>query len=177
MSKCSTSAVLPRPVTKIICSIPAARASSTAYWMSGRSTIGSSSLGIALVAGRKRVPRPATGNTALRMGFLLLIARCHRKRRASRSIELSPMNLRPRRALAGKRKEGAIMGLLRMGALGALGYFGWKAYEKSRHRSPAAFANGQEPGENLTKVRDAGPEAMADRAGEDWSREDQASDE
>src|ERR1700745_1016609 len=46
---------------------PAASASSTAYWISGLSTTGSISLGIALVAGRKRVPRPATGNTALRI--------------------------------------------------------------------------------------------------------------
>src|SRR5690606_40105807 len=38
--------------------------------MRGRSTTGSISLGIALVAGRKRVPRPATGKTALRMGFM-----------------------------------------------------------------------------------------------------------
>ena len=45
--------------------MPAATASSTAYWMSGLSTIGSISLGDALVAGRKRVPRPATGKTAL----------------------------------------------------------------------------------------------------------------
>src|SRR5690606_20285035 len=47
-----------------------ATASSTAYWLSGLSTMGSSSLGMALVAGRKRVPRPATGKTALRMGFM-----------------------------------------------------------------------------------------------------------
>ena len=47
--------------------IPAAAASSTAYWISGLSTTGSISLGCALVAGRKRVPKPATGNTALRM--------------------------------------------------------------------------------------------------------------
>src|SRR4051812_19062289 len=45
--------------------MPAATASSTANWMSGLSTIGIISLGLALVAGRKRVPRPATGNTAL----------------------------------------------------------------------------------------------------------------
>jgi hypothetical protein len=51
------------------CSIPAARASSTAYWISGLSTTGSISLGIAFVAGRKRVPSPATGSTALRNGF------------------------------------------------------------------------------------------------------------
>ena len=49
-------------------SIPAATASSTTYWMAGRSTIGSISLGIDLVAGRNRVPRPAAGMTALRTG-------------------------------------------------------------------------------------------------------------
>src|SRR5882672_9018921 len=43
---------------------PADRASSAAYWIKGLSTMGSISLGLALVAGRKRVPRPATGNTA-----------------------------------------------------------------------------------------------------------------
>src|ERR1700749_1734727 len=56
-----------RPVTKMKCSMPASRASSTTIWISGRSTTGSISLGMALVAGRKRVPRPATGNTALRI--------------------------------------------------------------------------------------------------------------
>src|SRR5580698_4897556 len=40
--------------------------SSTPYWMSGLSTSGSISLGCALVAGRKRVPSPAAGKTALR---------------------------------------------------------------------------------------------------------------
>src|SRR5207244_3750669 len=51
------------------CSMPAALASSIAYWISGLSTTGSISFGIALVAGRKRVPSPATGNTALRTGL------------------------------------------------------------------------------------------------------------
>ena len=46
---------------------PADNASSAAYWMSGLSTMGSISLGLALVAGRKRVPRPATGKTAARI--------------------------------------------------------------------------------------------------------------
>src|SRR5262245_61619955 len=59
-----------RPVTKIRCSIPAARASSTTCWITGRSTTGSISLGMALVAGRNLVPRPATGETAFRMGFM-----------------------------------------------------------------------------------------------------------
>src|SRR3954454_8162156 len=48
------------------CSIPAATASSTAYWMIGLSTSGSISFGWALVAGRKRVPHPAAGKTAFR---------------------------------------------------------------------------------------------------------------
>src|SRR5450759_812643 len=44
---------------------PARVASSTTYWMAGLSTTGSISLGVALVAGRKRVPIPAAGITAL----------------------------------------------------------------------------------------------------------------
>src|SRR5487761_1988548 len=52
--------------TMITCPLPAATASSTAYWMTGLSTSGSISLGWALVAGRKRVPHPAAGKTALR---------------------------------------------------------------------------------------------------------------
>src|SRR5579871_2008475 len=58
---------LVRLVTNTSTSTPAATASSTAYWMMGLSTTDSISFGLALVAGRNRVPRPATGNTALRM--------------------------------------------------------------------------------------------------------------
>src|SRR4051812_44069143 len=50
----------------ITCSMPAATASSTAYWITGLSTSGSISFGCALVAGRNRVPQPAAGKTALR---------------------------------------------------------------------------------------------------------------
>ncbi|KAG1243331.1 hypothetical protein G6F66_015688 [Rhizopus arrhizus] len=50
---------------------PASMASSTAYWISGRSMIGSISFGTVLVAGRKRVPSPATGKTALRIRLLI----------------------------------------------------------------------------------------------------------
>src|SRR4051794_37211404 len=42
--------------------------------MSGRSTTGSNSLGTALVAGRKRVPKPATGKTALRTRLLVMLS-------------------------------------------------------------------------------------------------------
>src|SRR5258708_4602248 len=69
-SKWSSIARLEAPVMNTSRCAPAARASSTAYWISGLSTTGSISLGLALVAGRKRVPRPATGNTAvLSSGF------------------------------------------------------------------------------------------------------------
>jgi hypothetical protein len=59
-------AVFPRPVTMMMFWIPEWMASSTPYWMMGLSTMGSISLGCALVAGRKRVPSPAAGKTALR---------------------------------------------------------------------------------------------------------------
>ncbi len=44
--------------------MPAARASSIAYWISGRSTKVMISLGMDFVAGRNRVPSPATGKIA-----------------------------------------------------------------------------------------------------------------
>src|SRR5579859_2417258 len=59
-------AFLPRPVTIMMFSIPDAAHSSTAYWISGLSTMGSIYFGCAFVAGRKRVPRPAAGKTAVR---------------------------------------------------------------------------------------------------------------
>src|SRR5690606_30291665 len=65
-SKWSSMTCLLRLVTKTTCSMPASRASSRAYCTTGRSTMVSISLGMALVAGRKRVPLPATGMTALR---------------------------------------------------------------------------------------------------------------
>ena len=58
-------------VTMTTCSMPAATASSTAYWITGLSTSGSISFGCALVAGRKRVPHPAAGNTAVRTRMVL----------------------------------------------------------------------------------------------------------
>src|SRR5262249_4907933 len=52
---------------------PADNASSTAYWIRGLSTTGSISLGLAFVAGRNLVPRPATGNTAVRMADVAFV--------------------------------------------------------------------------------------------------------
>src|SRR6266699_6322212 len=59
-------ALLSRPVTMMIDSIPEATAASTTYWINGLSTSGNISFRDALVAGRNRVPRPAAGKTALR---------------------------------------------------------------------------------------------------------------
>src|SRR5689334_16075626 len=76
---------------------PAAAASSTAYWMSGLSTTGIISLGLALVTGRKRLPNPATGNTAfLSLGisapqnFAQLRLVDHRYAEALGALELGP---------------------------------------------------------------------------------------
>ena len=49
--------------------MPAATASRTTYSIAGRSTTVTISLGIDLLAGKKRVPRPATG----RIAFLIVI--------------------------------------------------------------------------------------------------------
>ena len=56
---------LPRDVTKMKSVIPAARASSIAYWISGRSTKVMIYFRIDLVMGKNRVPILATGKIAL----------------------------------------------------------------------------------------------------------------
>ena len=85
LSKWSSIARLWRPVTKIISVRPAATASSTAYWMSGLSTTGIISFGLALVAGRKRLPKPATGNTAFVIARISSHPSSSRRRPASSS--------------------------------------------------------------------------------------------
>src|SRR5206468_4129564 len=57
------------PVTKRICWIPFETSSSTTYWTMGLRPTGSISLGCDLVAGSRRVPRPATGTTAISMSM------------------------------------------------------------------------------------------------------------
>ena len=69
------------------------------------------------------------------------------------------------------------MALLKLAALAALGYAGYKYYEKSKTEGDAAFATGQGTGTNFAKVRDAGPEAMADKPKREWTETDQTSDE
>src|SRR6185503_1460833 len=74
---------LVRPVTKIRSVMPAAAASSTAYWISGLSTTGSISFGLALVAGRNRLPIPATGKTALVILFCIRLPFSQQLRQAA----------------------------------------------------------------------------------------------
>jgi len=69
------------------------------------------------------------------------------------------------------------MALLKLAALAALGYVGYKYYEKSKSEEDAAFATSQGTGANFAKVRDAGPEAMADKPKREWTTADEASDE
>ena len=51
----------------------AATISSTTCWIAGYRPRGSITFGIALVVGRRRVPRPATGTTALMIGIFFFL--------------------------------------------------------------------------------------------------------
>ena len=64
--------------------------------------------------------------------------------------------------------------LLKLAALGAIGYAGYTYYQKNResgHR--VAFAGNQ----GSATVRDAGPDAMRDEPIDGWSKTDEESDE
>ncbi|MBX7481782.1 hypothetical protein [Qipengyuania qiaonensis] len=61
--------------------------------------------------------------------------------------------------------------LLKLLALGGLGYAGYRYYEKTR--SQPAFAGNQ----GKATVRDAGPESMRDNSGRAWTPADEASDQ
>ena len=69
------------------------------------------------------------------------------------------------------------MALVKLAALGALGYVAYKFYENQKSDSPAAFATGQAGEENFAKVREAGPDAMADKPTREWSKTDEEVDE
>lgn len=65
------------------------------------------------------------------------------------------------------------MGIIRMAALGALGWFGYKKYQESQADNPAAFDEDQADG----KIRNAGPDAMRDKPGREWTKTDEESDQ
>lgn len=66
------------------------------------------------------------------------------------------------------------MALLKLAALGTLGYVGYKFYEKQKlDRNGVAFADGEPEGQ----VRNAGPEAVGDTPTREWSKTDEELDE
>lgn len=63
--------------------------------------------------------------------------------------------------------------MLKMLALGALGYAGYRYYQKNYQGSSPAFAGNQ----GNARVRDAGPQAMRDAPKREWSKTDEESDQ
>lgn len=66
--------------------------------------------------------------------------------------------------------------LLKLAAISAIGYVGYRYFTRAAEPSHAAFAKGQVSG-NHTDVRDAGPEAMRDPTQRTWTNTDQQIDE
>jgi hypothetical protein len=69
------------------------------------------------------------------------------------------------------------MGLLKIAAVGAAGYLGYRYCRKDKDQGHAAFADGQPNDKNFAKIRDAGPKAMRDAPADRWSKVDEASDQ
>jgi uncharacterized membrane protein YebE (DUF533 family) len=69
--------------------------------------------------------------------------------------------------------------LIKLAALGAIGYAGYRYYEKNiRPEQNEAFAANQAGGPNFAQVRNAGPAAMKDEPRKDtWDSIDEESDE
>src|SRR5207245_9227485 len=100
---------------------PEAATSSTAYCTSGLSTMGSISLGCAFVAGRKRVPSPATGKTAFRMlipdlgkessviSYQRSSATCHEQPTGKKGAVAAPSTARAPPALRPTSGNGALL--------------------------------------------------------------------
>ena len=63
--------------------------------------------------------------------------------------------------------------LIKLAALGALGYAGYRYFEKNKPQQRAAFAGN----EGNVAVRDAGPDAMRDTPVRGWDATDQQIDE
>ena len=62
--------------------------------------------------------------------------------------------------------------MLKLLALAGLGYAGYRYYQKSNPSAPA-FAGNQ----GDARIREAGPHAMRDAPGRDWTRTDEESDQ
>lgn len=66
--------------------------------------------------------------------------------------------------------------IFRMLALGLLGFIGYKRLKPKHHAVNAAYAADQ-PHNHHTDIRDAGPEAMRDPPGGEWTETDENLDE
>ena len=69
--------------------------------------------------------------------------------------------------------------LIKLAALGALGYAGYRYYDKNiRTHQNEAFAKDQAGGSNFQQIRDSGPGAMRDKPKKDtWDEVDEEMDE
>ena len=69
------------------------------------------------------------------------------------------------------------MGLLRLAAIGGLGYAAWRAFTGNRGKlQHAGFAPGETDGENFAEVRNAGTDSMRSVPPR-WDKQDQAGDQ
>lgn len=66
--------------------------------------------------------------------------------------------------------------LLKLAAISAIGYVGYRYFTRDDQTEHAAYADGQVSGSHKD-VRDAGPEAMRDQDEQSWTGTDQKLDE
>ncbi len=69
------------------------------------------------------------------------------------------------------------MAILKLAALGALGYAGYKYFVESKTSGNSAFAPGESDSDNFSQVRNAGPASMGDTKHREWTEADEASDQ
>jgi hypothetical protein len=69
------------------------------------------------------------------------------------------------------------MALLKLAALAAAGYAGYRYLERRKEPGNPAYAAGQGAPGNFTQVRDSGPAAMRDPIRKPWTGTDEASDQ
>jgi hypothetical protein len=69
------------------------------------------------------------------------------------------------------------MGLLKLAAVAAAGYAGYRYFTRDGQGQRAAFASGETDGENFAQVRNAGPDAMRDTPRRPWTKVDEQSDQ
>ncbi len=67
--------------------------------------------------------------------------------------------------------------LIQLAAIGALGYAGYRYYDKKKRQQNEAFAEGEAGGSNFAQVRNAGPKAMKDPPKDTWDSVDEESDQ